>query len=89
MVPNQLKQGDTVIYMGVECPVMDNRKGIRRMLKVVTGSGGDIADVYVWDITHVVQSKVGFTGPLTIPTSYLKNKQAVDSFRAGRIFVEL
>ena len=83
MVPNELKQGDTVIYAGVECPVMDNRKGIRRMLKVVTpmtGSGGDIGDVYVWDITHVVQSKAGFTGPLTIPAAYLKNKQAVDSF---------
>ena len=83
MTPNELKQGDTVVYMGVECPVMDNRKGIRRMLKVVTpmtGRSGDIGDVYVWDITYVTKSSIGFTGPLTIPAAYLKNKQAVDSF---------
>ena len=83
MVPNQLKQGDTVIYAGVECPVMDNRKGIRRMLKVVTpmtGSGGDIGDVYVWDITYVVKSSIGYVGELIMPKPYQKQQAQVDSF---------
>ena len=53
MFPNDLRKGDKVLYNGpmgiVESEIIDNRKGIRRMIDTPNVNGGrDMGDVYVW-----------------------------------------
>ena len=77
---NEVKKGETVLYMGQRCPVMCGKRGIRRMLKVAVGGGmgHDIGDVYVWQITHVVRDEQHI--PLTLSDSHDKKRKAAQAF---------
>lgn len=55
MFPNDLRKGDKVLYNGpmgiVESEIIDNRKGILRMIDTPNVNGGrDLGDVYVWQL---------------------------------------
>jgi hypothetical protein len=70
MEHNMLKKGTRVLLTGGRMgTIMDNRKGIRRMVKIEERDGfyGDMGDVYVDEITmEVAQFPSGMIGDIVV-----------------------
>jgi len=85
MTHNDLKQGDRVRAMGLfglgprYATVSDNRKGIRRMLKIDESNGHypDMGDVFVDEIVHVLNVETGEWDRLTLAPGHAKQMRAI------------
>lgn len=82
MLTNELKKGDNVILRnGFRAEVMDNRKGVRRLLKVF-GYSTDIGDVYAHDIVYFRRPD-GSIEQLEHTKQQIACRNAVKSFFGG------